>query len=183
MAEQLLESPAPADEEVRLPDGELCEWVDGFPKKRTVASLQSSYVAAATGAEIGRWLQPNPIAWVFDSQAQYRCFPHEPQRVRMPDVSIILKSRMPTFETRVSPIAPDLAVEVVSPNDVGEDIQERLDDLRTVGTPLVWIVYLRRPRLYAHSAAGIKEYGLDDLVDAEPILPGFAVKLRELLGM
>ena len=101
----------------------------------------------------------------------------------MPDVSVILKSRMPTFEARVSPIAPDLAVEVVSPNDVGEDIQERLDDLRTAGTPLVWIVYLRRPRLYAHSATGIKEYGLDDLVDAEPILPGFAVKLRELLGM
>ncbi len=40
-----------------------------------------------------------------------------------------------------------------------------------------------RSRLYAHSAAGVREFGLDDVVDAKPVLPGFKATLRGLLGI
>ena len=38
-------------------------------------------------------------------------------------------------------IPPDLAVEVVSPNDSADALEEKLDDYQKVGVPLVWVIY------------------------------------------
>ena len=65
--------------------------------------------------------------------------PPRPGLVRRPDVSFVKKGRLPGD---VAPkgwvkIPPDLAVEVVSPNDsVEELIEEKLADYRKAGVPL-----------------------------------------------
>ena len=45
------------------------------------------------------------------------------------------------FEEGFTSIPPDLAVEVVSPNDTVYDLDEKLEDYRAAGIPLVWVVY------------------------------------------
>ena len=174
--------PAPAlddDDEVRLPDGSLCEFVDGELVGR-VMSHEATEVGVEIGFRFRTHLERDRIARVFGSEGQYRCFPHAPKQVRKPDVSVILRSRLSQGLPRgICPFAPDLAVEVVSPNDSFEDIADRARDFRLAGTPLVWVAYPKHRSVYVHSANGIREFGPDDVIDAEPVLPGFQAKVGD----
>jgi Uma2 family endonuclease len=81
-------------------------------------------------------------AYVFLAHG-YTCFPGKRNRMRRPDVSLILAERMTPelFKEGFTPIRPDLAVEVVSPNDRVYDLEEKLEDHHTVDVPLVWLIY------------------------------------------
>ena len=59
-------------------------------------------------------------------------------------------------------IPPDLAVEVVSPNDSASELEEKLDDYRTAGVPLIWVIYpeLRKVKILRQEGpAGESEGG------------------------
>ncbi len=79
-------------------------------------------------------------------------------------------------------IRPDLAVEVVSPNDSAEDLEEKLDDYRTAGVPLIWVIYpeLRKVKIFRQDgpAGELRE---DDVLSGEDVIPGFRCPLREIL--
>lgn len=61
-------------------------------------------------------------------------------------------------------IHPDVAVEVVSPNETAEDVREKVRDYLTAGTPLVWVIYPRTQEVVAHTPDGT-EYR--DFADAK----------------
>jgi Uma2 family endonuclease len=58
-------------------------------------------------------------------------------RVRQPDTAYISKQRQPSIPDNFE-IAPDLAVEVVSPN---EDVLKKVDEYLESGTHVVWVIY------------------------------------------
>ena len=71
-------------------------------------------------------------------------------------------------------IPPDLAVEVVSPNDSAEELEEKLDDYRTAGVPLIWVIYpeLRKVKIFRlDGPAG--ELREDGVLSGEDVIPGF----------
>ncbi len=78
----------------------------------------------------------------------YECFPHRPGLVRRPDVSFIRAGRLPggRLPTGWGKFAPDLAVEVISPNDAYEEVAEKLDDYQKAGVPLIWVISPKPPR-------------------------------------
>ena len=64
-------------------------------------------------------------------------------RVRGPDASFVKASRLPPrSETRRGSLrfAPDLAVEVVSPDEREDDLQAKIQMYFEAGTPIVWVV-------------------------------------------
>ena len=163
----------------RAADGSACEFVDGELRERTMG-MESTGIALAIGAEFRLWVKGRPIAWVFGSEGQYKCFAHAPERFRKPDVSVVLRERMPRRPRTMCLIAPDLVVEVVSPHDTAEEIIARLEDFRLAGTKLVLVAYPEQRRIFAHSPNATKEFGPNDLLDVEPVLPGFSVRVAEL---
>ena len=72
------------------------------------------------------------LGWALQSDSGYQCFPHQPSLVRRPDVSFVKAGRFPRgmLPKGWSRIAPDLAIEVVSPNDTVYDLEEKLEDYR-----------------------------------------------------
>ncbi len=69
-----------------------------------------------------------------------------PDLVRGPDVALVLRSRLPggdLAEEGYVPVPPDLAVEVVSPNDLQRDVLEKVGEYVDAGVPRVWVVYAR----------------------------------------
>ena len=72
-------------------------------------------------SRLDRFCEEHRVGWALTSEAGYQCFPHEPGRVRKPDVSFIRYGRLPggVLPKGWAKIRPDLAVEVVSPNDTG----------------------------------------------------------------
>jgi Uma2 family endonuclease len=110
----------------------------------------------------------------------------DPDLVRIPDVSFVARERVPAGGVPEGfwPFAPDLVVEIVSPNDRAEDVQGKVREYLAAGTRLVWVVWPRLRLVTMHEAGGgYRERGPDDDLDGGDVLPGFRVRVAELLAV
>lgn len=158
-----------------MPDGKRYELVNGHLVERTVSGLSS-----AVGMELGSLIRNHCRAdnpdWVFGADCGYQCFPGAPLKVRKPDVSFIRRDRLPVEQLAEGfiTVAPDLAVEVVSPNDLAYDVEAKVQEYLEAGTRLVWVVYPPTRTVWIYRADGsmIGLRALDEL-SGEDVLPGF----------
>ena len=80
-------------------------------------------------------------------------------------------------------VAPDLAVEVVSPNDSSSDVTDKVGAYLNAGVRLVWVVYPRKRQVHVHQPGGdVRIVFGDGALDGEQVLPGFRLPLAELWG-
>ena len=166
-----------------MPDGKSFELVDGRLVERNMGA-ESSEVGGNLYFHLRLFCREHKLGIVWPADNGYQCFPHAPGLVRRPDVSFIRRGRLPGD---VSPkgwvkIPPDLAVEVISPNDTAEQLEDKLDDYRLAGVPLVWVIYpnLRKAKILHHSRPPA-ELVEDGVLSGEDIIPGFHCPLREIL--
>jgi Uma2 family endonuclease len=105
----------------------------------------------------------------------------DPPTVRGPDVAMILKPRVPSpVPVRFFPGAPDLAVEVLSPDDRPAEVAAKVADYLRAGTEAVWIVDPESRSVTTYAAGRVVTYDDDDTVRGEPPLPEFTLRVREL---
>jgi Uma2 family endonuclease len=104
----------------------------------------------------------------------------DPDTVRAPDVGVILKERLVPLTGGYYPLAPDLAVEVVSPGDSASLIHDKVRDYLQAGTRLVWIVYPSSRTVAVHTAQGAETFSGDDVLSGELVLPGFSLAVSEV---
>jgi Uma2 family endonuclease len=115
----------------------------------------------------------------------YRCFSGYPNRVRKPDVSWFSAARWrpELLDTTYIEIAPDLVVEVVSPNDNASKINRKIKQFIEAGSQEAWIVFPEDGQVERRYANGNgRWYSADEEIDAAPLLPGFKWKLSEVLA-
>lgn len=80
-----------------------------------------------------------------------------------------------------APFAPDIAVEVVSPNDHAEDVQDKVLDYLKSGTRLVLVVYLLKSKsINAYTPISSKIYQIDDVLDFGDVLPRLTLAAKDL---
>jgi Uma2 family endonuclease len=105
-----------------------------------------------------------------------------PDTVRATDVLFISHERL----ARATPdsfldVAPDLVVEILSPDDRWSEVKKKLRDYFEAGVPLVWIVDPEEKTLSAYrSLTEVLEFGEKDVVNAQDILPGFSLPVAML---
>ena len=109
-----------------MPDGDQYELIDGELREH-LRSEESSWIAGAFLGPLWAHNSATKQGWVFLEGVTYQCFPHDPKLVRKADASFVSKAHMPHGPSKSghSRIAPDLAVEVVSPNDLSEEVDEK----------------------------------------------------------
>lgn len=106
----------------------------------------------------------------------------DPDNVRAPDIAFVRHDRLPDPPTPgYFPGAPDLAVEITSPNDTFTEVHEKSIDWLEHGADMVWVVdpVARRATVYR---------GVDDVrivsrsgeLTGEDVVPGFAMPLHDL---
>lgn len=101
-------------------------------------------------------------------------FPNDPDRFRKPDVSFVSMGRMPTFPRGHCKIAPDLAVEVISPNETYISTDIKIDEYLKVGVKLVWVVVPDIRTIHIYRLDGSSQtLRKGDVLNGESILPGF----------
>ena len=112
----------------------------------------------------------------------FQCFPSDPDQIRRPDVAFLIAARVPRpWPTGHLRLRPDLAVEVLSPNDVAVDLELKLDDYRSAGVPMVWVVVPDVRLVRVHPLGGpIVELRPGDTLAGGDVLPGFAVPVADL---
>ena len=105
-----------------------------------------------------------------------------PDTVRGADVAFISNQRL----AKASPdgyldVAPELIVEIVSPNDRWSDITAKLEDYFSVGVQMVWLVDPQRRCVSCYrSPTKLSVVGPNGALTAEPMLPGFTLPVSDL---
>jgi Uma2 family endonuclease len=125
--------------------------------------------------------------WLFPPDSGFRCFRDDPNRVRKPDVAFIALDRMPpaTYQDEgFCSTVPDLVVEVTSPNDLHDDVEEKLEGWLAAGVKVVWIVQPITHTVRVHRADGGYAFlrGGDTLT-GDNVLPGFACPVADLFRL
>jgi Uma2 family endonuclease len=163
----------------QLCDDGLFELVDGQLRGKQMGSAATE-TAAIVSSELLVFLRPTRMGRVFSEQS-YRCFPHDPSMVRRPDISVICNREVPP--SGVLAFAPDLVVEVISPNDLAEDVERKLGDYLRAGVRSVWLVSPECRSITVHHAGGtaVRFEGDAEVVD-QVVLPGFVMPVSKLLA-
>jgi Uma2 family endonuclease len=164
----------PADKSYELVRGQLVERNRG---------VESSWVAGQLLIRLGRFCGEHEIGWLLAADAGYQCFPHDPGMVRKPGASIVRRGRSPgdVLPKGWSAMAPDLAIEVVSPNDRVSDLEEKLGNYRSAGVPLVWVIYPDSRTVWSTADGLVSRLLEDDELSGEDVVPGFRCRIREIL--
>jgi Uma2 family endonuclease len=169
-----------------LPDGgKGYELVDGHLVEKNVGGF-ASWVASQINYLLVVYGQHAGLGWVLDSEGGYQCFPDAPRKVRKPDVSFIRRGRLPD---EVIPeghlrIAPDLAVEVVSPNDTAYEVETKVQEYLTAGVPLVWVVNPPARSIHVYRADGsVERLREEDELAAPEMLPDLRCKVAEVFTL
>jgi Uma2 family endonuclease len=159
------------------------ELVRGRLVVREPATLRHGVIVVRIVLEIGTYLEANPIGEVMAGDPGFTLF-RNPDTVRAPDVAYLRADRMPTVEVvGFDDLAPDLAVEVLSPGDRAGKVREKTDDWLRAGTLLVWIIDPRQRIAWVHRADGtVSQRTEHDLLDGEDVLPGFVLSLARVLA-
>lgn len=101
--------------------------------------------------------------------------------VRGLDIAFIRGARVPSvLPDQLLTVAPDLAVEVISPSNEAEDIHRKIRQLLAAGTALVWVVYPTTRTVEVHRPSGAITLEGDDLLSGGDVLPGFEIPVREI---
>ena len=128
------------------------------------------------------YVEPRALGSVFADGAGYLLLAL-PRTVRSPDASYVRADRLP--EEGVGPgflrVAPDLAIEVLSPSESASELEEKLDDYRACGTPLIWVMDpVRRTVMIVASDAPVRWLREGDTLDGGTVIPGFSCTVAEL---
>ena len=165
-----------------LPDGERFELVDGELVEREMA-LESVYTGGKIFRKFDEHCDANPIAVALTDGASYTLRAGNDLQLRRPDVSVVLRARLPVgpiFGPRIE-FAPDLAVEVVSRQDVYWDIDEKIRDYLHAGTAVVWLARPAVRRIVVFRPDGSEtSFGPADEISAGPVLPELKFRVADV---
>jgi len=113
-----------------------------------------------------------------------------------PDLLFITEERHEAYIQRVPDhmyrpyfIVPDVVVEVISPTDRATDILEKITAYRTMGVRLLWVIYPRSRTAFVYTPDSdtvttirLDAAHPDAALDGGDVLPGFALKLADVLA-
>lgn len=167
--------------EIHDQGGPLCELVDGILVEKD-AGTRESMLAVWLSYLLHCYLADHPLGIVLGADG---CLRLQKGNMRMPDVSFLRWEHFPNRvfpEDRIWRIAPDLAVEVLSKGNTKREMERNLKDLLVAGTSVVWLIDPKKEQAEIYTSPAQPELVLpDQLLTAPALLPGFQVRLRELL--
>jgi Uma2 family endonuclease len=141
-------------------------------------------LAAMLNFRVFLFVQEHDLGFVTAAETGFILFknPDGKDTARAPDVGFVTKARLPEgLPEGYIPVAPDLAIEVVSPNDSAEDIESKINDYMRYGVKMFWFFYpkLKQVRAFMPPATP-QTLTIDDTLDGGDVLPGFTLALKDV---
>ncbi len=128
------------------------------------------------------WVRGRDLGRVYTESTHF-VISRNPDVVLMPDVAFVRADRLPPEDARfgVMPLAPDLAVEILSPSNRLTEMAEKIELYHRGGVRLVWVVQPRRRSVTAH-VPGRDPWtvGEFETLDGGDVLPGFRLRVADI---
>jgi Uma2 family endonuclease len=171
-----------ADELLRIPDDDFVyELVDGEIRKRSPAGFEHGHIAMLLGASLSAHVRAHRLGKVTAAETGF-LIRRNPDTVRAPDAAFVKQERL-VDSPGYFPGAPDLAIEVISPNDTYSDVNAKVNDWLRAGVRMVIVVDPSKKNATVHqSLTEAIRLALDDTLDGGEVVSGWKLALRELFG-
>jgi len=166
---------------LRMPDAASFELVDGQFVERNVSVL-SSLVEGIIFRRLDRFCEEHDRGRVWPRTLGIQCFPDDPNKVRNPDVAFVRKERLRPghLEEGFLSIHPDLAVEVLSQNDLAYEVDEKIEEYSQARIPLIWIINPEQRSVLIHRIDGTTtKLHENDEITGENVVEGFRCRVAE----
>jgi Uma2 family endonuclease len=166
---------------LRRPGGEkrLYELVDGVLVEKPMGYFESR-LGTVLGWALEQFLSDHDLGIVLGADAPLRL---APGLVRLPDVSFISWRHFPSRELpaeQIPDLAPDLAVEILSPGNTEAEMERKLREYFEAGVRLVWLVDPRTRTVRVFTGPGTPVALTEaDVLDGGDVLPGFSLSIGE----
>ncbi|MFN0094825.1 MAG: Uma2 family endonuclease [Dehalococcoidia bacterium] len=155
------------------------ELIDGVPVEECMG-LRANRTSVLVLAEI-RNAEKSDGGWVISPDQRYKLWPDRPNRVRVPDASYFVQSRIPDADLNELTVAPDLVVEVVSTHEAALDTERKLTDYLQAGVRLVWVIYPETRTIHVYGQDGLAELlSAGDTLSGHDVIPSFNVPVASL---
>jgi Uma2 family endonuclease len=104
---------------------------------------------------------------------------------RRPDVAFVSTARWPLDKALPSTgdwdVVPNLAIAVISPNDVFKDVLAKVREYCHYGVQVVWVIAPEEQQVYVYDApAHVRILTLQDELTGGEVVPGFRMPLGHL---
>ena len=191
IAEIDIESDVPPDgtrmtleEFLSLPDAPRAELEDGVFEVVPPAGGPHGSVNIRLAIRLGAYVLERDLGEVYDSSTAFVLRVGPPPIVRSPDVSFVRRGRDdPRTAPGSVPLAPDLAVETLSPSERAGKIQRKVAEYLEHGTELVWLIDPQRRTAAVYARDGsVRWLREGDPLDGGDVVPGFSVPLAFLFA-
>ncbi|MCS6919811.1 MAG: Uma2 family endonuclease [Fimbriimonadales bacterium] len=162
------------------------QWVElwrGEVREKMPASRGHGRIAMRIGSRIATFSEQRGLGETHAAETGFVIETPEGKSVLGPDAAFIRKERIPPDlpDTGFCRIAPDLVVEVRSPDDTLSQIQEKAREWLAGGVQIVWLIDpTRRVVEVWRPNQPVRTLTDADTLSGEEILPEFEMAVREL---
>jgi Uma2 family endonuclease len=172
-----------AEDLLTLPDGgERYELVAGDLRKMTPAGGPHGAITGSLFIALGQYVEAQRLGQLFTESTGF-ILRRDPDTVRCPDVAFVREDQLPAegLAPGFLPVAPDLAVEVVSPSDTVYEVSQKVDEYLGAGVRSVWVVNPGNRTVTVYEPGGAaRVLGEGDELDGGELVPGFRYPVARL---
>ena len=185
--------PMTVDEFMDLPndDGWMYELVDGRLVRMPMSGGEASLIGARIVGALINFVEARDLGVVLGADAEFDLTqPGETEETALgPDASFVEKARIPARDSleykRAWHLAPDLVVEVASPNQYRPEMASKSRRYLAAGSRLIWVIWPKYQQVDVwrpHADDPIQTLTLTDSLDGLDVLPGFTYPVARLLA-
>ncbi|MHC4974834.1 MAG: Uma2 family endonuclease [Planctomycetota bacterium] len=171
-----------ADQLLKAGDIGRCELVRGELRRMIPAGDEHGRITGKLTCAVGNHVMAGRLG-VFHGAETGFVLSRDPDTVRAPDVAFTRAERAAAPVRGFTPGAPDLAVEVLSPDDRPGYVREKVAEWLEAGACAVWVVDPRVRTVTVHAPPGDPRVLQEtDVLDGGDVLPGFTLAVREIFS-
>ena len=160
-----------------------CELIGGELVMMSPAGFDHGRFASRIVAALENHTAQRGLGFVTTAEAGFQ-LAHDPDTVRAPDVAFVRADRIPSDGVQgFFQGAPDIAVEVVSPNDRANEVVAKVQDWLRAGCAMVWVVDPKNRTVTVHcNGREITVLTVADTLTGGDVLPEFSMRVADVFA-
>ncbi len=179
----IAQKPVTAEELLKMPDdGMRTELVRGEVRRMAPAGNVHGRIAIKVGGRLFQYVEDNGLGTVYAAETGFK-ISNDPDTVRAPDVAFVSRDRVEEVGEVEGfwPGAPDLTVEVVSPNDLYTEVEEKVLSWLEAGSRMVVVVDPRNRTVSVRRRQDEVQILMEhDTLDGGDVVPGWELPVADV---
>lgn len=158
-------------------DLEGYEYVKGELVPMAAAAIVHGEVGINLIIPLGIHVRENKLGRLYSLETTFQLG----DRVVKPDIAFVSTERLSEDKLKGFSVAPDLAVEIVSPSDKQYDVTDKALAYLKAGTRVVWVIEpIAKTVMVYRSEADFTLLNYEDTLTGEDVVEGFSCPVAEL---